>query len=762
MLNARKLMVLRSDRFGDVILTTGYLDALRRSLPGAAIDVWLEPSTIACAEILPDNLNCRALPFDRFLNCEDRILEQWLATLEAEQYDCVIVPQFTLGYPEILALSRISVPRRWGHRNWQLAVDPEWLYLRLGEDRRPPAEWITAGPEPDPGSMEVEKHALLARAQELAASRSVPVLRGVVAPPPETRRGLLIWPGSGAADRRWPASRFAEVAAALGYREATVAAPRGEWNWVLEQRKALQAAGLEAVTAEVDPSRVRATAQWLAGFERVLVNDTGAAHLAAAAGAAVVSIAGSHVGGRFTLTGERTLTVFSDAPCAGCHFHCLFDDAIYPCITGIDAPAVVRLIQEGKRGRQLLPAGWLPGSSRELFERLHAVNRQREKQWGERLRGEFIESRKAKQRYEEAERQRCTCLEQLSAARARISECNEPGGAQSPPRPRISIITPSYQQGHYIEETIRSVLAQDYPNFEHIVIDGGSTDETIRVLEKYPHLRWISEPDLGQSHAINKGILMASGEIIAYLNSDDLYRPGAFRAVAAFFEANPDARIVTGDCDYVDGQSRVTGHLKARYEGIGGLIRHWGWDRWHCIPQQSTFWRRDLLAETGLFDTGLHMAMDYDMWLRAAERTPIHTLPVTLAAFRLTDGTKTTARTHEMYWEEFNVSRRRWRLLPWRRRLAVKFEAHRHLAGKLLGVAEHYCLNGLRPDLTGSLLRGAAGQWWPLVVSPRWLSTAALHIAPNAALPLMRGAHRAYLSVRFAVVRRLRRGSVPA
>lgn len=760
MLNARKLMVLRSDRFGDVILTTGYLDTLRRSLPGAAIDLWLEPGTIACAEILPAELNCRPLPFDRFLNCADRTLEQWLTALEAERYDCLVVPQFTLGYPEILVLSRLSVPQRWGHRNWQLAVDPEWLYLRLGQDRRPPGEWITGGPEPDPGSMEVDKHALLARAQALPAPCSAPVLRGVLAPPPEIRRGLLIWPGSGANERRWPAPRFAEVAAALGYSEATVAGAASEEHWVKEQCEALKAAGLEAVKAEVDPLRVRATAQWLAGFERVLVNDTGAAHLAAAAGASVVSIAGSHVGGRFTLTGERTLTVFSDAPCAGCHFHCLFDEAIYPCITGIDAPAVARLILAGKRGRQLLPADWLPEAGHELFPRLHQANRSREREWGERLRGEHSRRRIAERRSEEAEHARRELLKELCAARAELSQLLP--APQSLPGPRISIITPSYQQGHFIEETIRSVMEQDYPNFEHIVIDGGSTDETIRVLKKYPHLRWVSEPDLGQAHAINKGILMASGEIIAYLNADDLYRPGAFRRVAAFFEANPDARIVTGDCDYIDGESRVTGHLKARYEGIEGLIRHWGWGRWHCIPQQSTFWRRGMLTETGLFDASLHMAMDYDMWLRAAERMPIHTMPATLAAFRLVEGTKTTARTHEMYWEEFAAGRRRWRLLNRRRRLVVKFEAHRHLAGKLLDVAEHYCLNDLQTAVTGSLLRGALGQWWPMAASPRWLLTVTQRLAPPPALPLIRFLHRGYLGVRWRVRQRLMKGSAAA
>lgn len=773
MMDAARIMVLRSDRFGDLIVSTGYLKALREALPAARIDLWLAAETLSCEPVLAEGINCRALPFDRHLTCSNEPLEEWLLAAGAENYDVLVTPQFTLGFPEILALSQLTVPIRWGFSNWEYGVDAGWLKLRLDRPFRDPAEWITHGPEVEAYSREVEKYQRLAHAQGLMADSVDPVLRGVTAPALEARQGLLIWPGSGAPNRRWPAREFAALAVELGFREATVGATPSEASDAAAQAQVLVETGITPKVVEVDPAQVVSTARWLAGFQRVLSNDTGIAHLAAAAGAAVVSLAGSHVEGRFTLTGEKTLTVFTDAPCGGCKFDCVFhaEHKVYPCLTGIDAASVARLIREGRSGRQVLPAKWLPEDQRELFRQLLKSRAARECEWNERLRGatrdvqhyaallrsaeQQIEDWKA--RCEQAREDRDRVFLSAEALRAMTRSSGE--HAEPPPAPRISVITPSYQQADFIEETILSVLAQNYDNFEHIIVDGGSTDGTIAILERYPHLKWVSEPDLGQTHAINKGILMSSGEIIAYLNADDVYRTGAFEHVAGFFTQHPEARIVTGDCDYIDGESRVTGHLKARYEGIEGLIRYWGWGRWHCIPQQSTFWRRGVIAETGLFDTRLNMVMDYDMWLRVAERMPIHTMPVTLAAFRLGGETKTTSRTHEMYLEELAASRRRWHLLPWRRRLAVKFAAHRHVAGRLLDSSEHYCLNDLNPGITPRLLWLSLGQWWPQIGSPRWWLTVIQAFTPPSPLRrLIRRAHRAYLGLKWRISNRFHRG----
>ncbi len=136
---------------------------------------------------------------------------------------------------------------------------------------------------------------------------------------------------------------------------------------------------------------------------------------------------------------------------------------------------------------------------------------------------------------------------------------------------KISIVTPSLNQGSSIEETILSVLAREDPDFEHIVIDGVSTDNTLQVLERFPHLRWVSEEDEGQTDAINKGLELSTGEIVAYLNSDDLYRPGAFATVRRAFEENESLDVVVGDCDIINDKSVTVGKYESRLDASTNL-----------------------------------------------------------------------------------------------------------------------------------------------------------------------------------------------
>jgi glycosyltransferase involved in cell wall biosynthesis len=342
-----------------------------------------------------------------------------------------------------------------------------------------------------------------------------------------------------------------------------------------------------------------------------------------------------------------------------------------------------------------------------------------------------------------------TARRQLAEAESQLAHFRQllhPSGNE----PRISVITPSFQKGRYIRETIESVLQQNDGNFEHIVVDAGSTDETLGVLRQYPHIRWVSEPDRGQAHAINKGLLMSTGQIVSYLNADDVYRPNAFAQVRQFFESTPEARIVVGNCDYIDDQSNIQGHLKAKYEKFEDLIRYWGWDRWYCIPQQSTFWRRDLLTEVGLFDISLHMVMDYDMWLRAAELTPIHVLDQTLAGFRITPDTKTGSSTHLMYYEEYRTSKKYWGRLPPGRRIRVAVEARHHLAMKLLDIAEHSSLNDMRRQVMTSLIKSSISYWPVATVYPRLLCTAAETLAGESPVrEAIKRVHRKYLGLRW-------------
>lgn len=232
--------------------------------------------------------------------------------------------------------------------------------------------------------------------------------------------------------------------------------------------------------------------------------------------------------------------------------------------------------------------------------------------------------------------------------------------------PRISIITPSYNQAEYLEMTIKSAHSQQYPNLEHIVIDGGSTDGSVAIIEKWaPKLAyWVSEPDRGQSDAINKGLRRARGDILGWLNSDDLYEPGALPAVAQCFAEHPDVDVVFGDCTIVD----AGGHpLFVRREiPFDFNIVLYGVN---YLNQPAVFWRRSVMMRVGLLDESFHHMMDREYWLRMARAAcRFHYLPQVLAATRWHPDAKSLAtpegfnrergRLREMYWNKARFKHR--------------------------------------------------------------------------------------------------------
>lgn len=227
--------------------------------------------------------------------------------------------------------------------------------------------------------------------------------------------------------------------------------------------------------------------------------------------------------------------------------------------------------------------------------------------------------------------------------------------------PKISIITPSYNQARLIGKTIQSVLSQNYPNLEYILMDGGSTDGTLNILKRYKdRLIWFSQKDKGQSDAINKGIKKATGEIIGYLNSDDLLCENALFHIAEFYQNNPDYFWVTGRCQVIDERGDKIRSLVTLYKNFWLRFLRFPVSLFfiNYISQPATFWRREVVNKIGYFDKSLYYVMDYDYWLRLSKIYKLGFIDKYLASFRIHKKSKSLKDPKAMLDEGYLVARR--------------------------------------------------------------------------------------------------------
>lgn len=226
---------------------------------------------------------------------------------------------------------------------------------------------------------------------------------------------------------------------------------------------------------------------------------------------------------------------------------------------------------------------------------------------------------------------------------------------------RISVVTPSLNQSEFLEENILSVLGQNDPAFEHIVIDAASTDHTVEILKRYPHLRWVSEPDSGQSAALNKGFRMADGDVIGWLNADDCYCPGTFERVRELFR-NEQTMVVYGDGREINQHGNVIGKIIPRRISAREFICYWRWKYSYCQP--SFFFRRIALEQVGYLDESLHYVMDHDVFIRLILLYPFVYVPQCFSSFRIHPESKTSKSLRFMIpsslRELHRVSRRYW------------------------------------------------------------------------------------------------------
>lgn len=201
---------------------------------------------------------------------------------------------------------------------------------------------------------------------------------------------------------------------------------------------------------------------------------------------------------------------------------------------------------------------------------------------------------------------------------------------------KISIVTPTYNSAAYLEETIHSILNQSYKNFEHIIIDGQSTDNTVDLIKKYSHIQWFSEKDNGQSNAINKGFRLATGDILAWQNSDDLYFPDTFETVVDFFQKNPDVDIVYGYYQLIEAGGEWICDVKPIDWNL------WLFAHGRFVPVQPTvFWRRKVYELVGDLDESLHYCMDVDFYCRSSKEFKFACIHKFLGKFRVHPQSKT-------------------------------------------------------------------------------------------------------------------------
>ena len=221
--------------------------------------------------------------------------------------------------------------------------------------------------------------------------------------------------------------------------------------------------------------------------------------------------------------------------------------------------------------------------------------------------------------------------------------------------PKVSIITPSFNQGRFLEASIRSVLEQTYPNIEYIVVDGGSKDESLGIIEKYRDRLawWVSEKDKGHADALNKGFSHATGDILAWLNSDDIYFPDAVAEAVAILADHPEVGMVYGDADLIDNSGVTIGQFGAKQTGYRQMLR----GSVH-IPQASTFFRADLWQRVGPLDLSLFFSFDYDLWVRFAKVSQLLYVPKRWAQFRIHDDGKTIVNDDRCYPDMLRVLER--------------------------------------------------------------------------------------------------------
>ncbi len=600
---ARQILVVRLDEVGDVVMTGPFLRELRANARQARITLVVKASVANLVELCP--YVDEVLTYEwlvrgpaRTLRLHLRALRLARRTLWRRGVDLAIVPRWDVDWYHGAFVAYLSGARQ--RVGYSVGVVHHKNRLTPGYDRL-----FTRVLEDTPAQHEVERNldvirrlggtvgsasleAWLGPADD-AFARQVLAAHGLGQDRPLIALGI----GKRDAKRRWPLEDFAALGARLARENRARLIVFGEAG-ERAMAESLQGQLPDAVVNLVGHTTLRQTIALLRHCTLYVGNDYGVKHLAAAAGVPVVEVnaypldappAHPDSPGHFAPWGVPHVVLRpakSRPPCAGaCQAtepHCIRDVTVEQ----VHA-AATQLLQQPAR-----PAAKTPSAS----------------------------------------------APQIADTRA--------GGREE--APLVSVVTPSFNQAAFLEETIRSVVRQSYPNLEYIVLDGGSTDGSQDVIRRHADriAYWVSQPDAGQADAINQGFARATGDILAWLNSDDVYEAGAVAAAVEAFRAHPEADALYGDCAYVDEAGAVLTVFRGEPFDLARYLTTEGY-----IHQPTVFFRRRVLEQVGVLDPGFHLCLDYEYWLRIGVACRWLYVPRTMARFRLHPQGKTQARSAE-------------------------------------------------------------------------------------------------------------------
>lgn len=622
LLTVRNVLVIRLDEIGDVVMTTPFLRELRRNLPKAGITLVVKPSVFNLVELCPyvnEVLTYDPRPFisGRFWEARQFLRAVWMSLRHfwARRFDLVIVPRKGPDFYHARFLAYLSGAR------WRVAYSDRRgdsviarngrahsFYTHLFDDHELKHEVASnmdvirfLG-----GNVQNESLEVWVNDEDEATAARIFRENGV------TSEDLVIGLGPSGGNsvlKQWPIGRFIELGRCLvaehGARILVLGGPEDE-TLGREVQEGIGAAVINAT----GKTTLRQTAALLKHCQLYVGNDAGIMHLAAAVQIPVVAIFGPSCPHSFGPWGKGHQVVCLGLPCSPCARD--HQDACCPECT-LDRPRCMHdiAVAQVRTEAELV----LHDPSPDTISRC-LVN--------------------------------CPCIRDLPCPESEKtgwpwtdeSPRTVPGMPDGSDWPRISIVTPSFNQGAFIEETIRSVLLQGYPDLEYAIVDGDSTDSSVEIIRKYsPWLTyWVSEKDRGQSHAINKGLQRATGHILAYLNSDDVYAPGALFKVACALATQGKAWCC-GDAVEIDDKSHKISDWRKR------TPRRWTdlMSGKAMTAQPSTFWTRDLWLECGPLDESMFFSMDWDLYCKflLAGHRPVR-IQHGLSSFRTHPATKSS------------------------------------------------------------------------------------------------------------------------